>query len=158
MPYRWIVYLHVFSAFLFIGIHGVSMAVLYAVRADVDRKRVEALMRFSAWTVAPMYVSLAMVAGTGLWMGFEVTSWFSQSWYWAALSLLVVITALMWFVARPFGKRILAACQIRPSGVPRRSDEELAQILGSKRTHVITAIGVVGLSIILGLMIFRPNF
>lgn len=156
MPYKWIVYLHVFSAFVFIGIHGVSMAVLYAVRADVDRMRVEALMRFSAWTVAPMYVSLAMVAGTGLWMGFEVNSWFSQAWYWLALSLLVGITALMWFVARPYGKRILAACQIRPSGVPRRSDEELAQILGSKRTHVITAIGVVGFAVILGLMVFRP--
>lgn len=158
MPYKWIVYLHVLSAFLFIGIHGVSMAVLYAVRADVDRKRIEALMRFSAWTVAPMYVSLAMVAGTGLWMGFEVDGWFGQSWYWLALSLLIVITALMWFVARPFGKRILAACQIRPSGVPRRSDEELALILGSNRTHVITAIGVVGLTIILVLMIFKPNF
>ena len=157
MPYRWIVYLHVFSAFVFIGVHGVSMTVLYAVRSDADRRRVEALMRFSARTVAPMYVSLALVVGTGLWMGFESTGWFTQTWYWSALVLLVVITALMWFVARPFGEKILAACQIRPSGVPRRSDEELADILGSKRTHVITAIGVVGLAVILVLMIFKPG-
>jgi hypothetical protein len=157
VPYRLIVYLHVFSAFSFIAIHGVSMAVLYAVRNDVDRKRVAALMRFSAWSVAPMYVSLAMVVGTGLWMGFEVTGWFSKAWYWLALTLLIVITAFMWFVARPFGERILAACAIRPSGVPRRSDEELSQILRSRRTHVITAVGGIGLAVILFLMVFRPN-
>lgn len=157
MPYRWIVYLHVLSGFVFIGVHGVSMMVLYAVRRDIDRKRVESLLRFSAKTVVPMYISLLAVVGTGLWMGFVVTSWFSQAWYWTSVVILFVIIALMWVVARPFGKRILAACEIRPSGVPRRSDEELAEILGSQRTNVITAIGVIGFALILALMVIRPN-
>ncbi|HZD23014.1 MAG TPA: hypothetical protein VE569_06380, partial [Acidimicrobiia bacterium] len=94
----------------------------------------------------------------GLWMGFEARGWFLRIWYWLALAILAVITALMWLVARPFGKRILAACEIRPSGVPRRSDEELVQILRSQRTNAITAIGVVGLALILYLMVVRPGF
>ncbi|MFZ0626542.1 MAG: hypothetical protein WAN34_08600 [Acidimicrobiia bacterium] len=158
MFYNWLRYLHVASALAFIGIHGTSMVVLYVVRGETDRKRIEALMGFSAKTVLPMYISLAAVAGTGLWMGFEVTGWFSRAWYWVALGLLILITALMFLVARPFGERILAACGIRPSGVPRRSDEELRQILHSQRTNVITGIGIVGLGLILYLMLFKPSF
>ena len=89
-------------------------------------------------------------------MAFAVTAWFSQVWYWLSIGVLAAITALMWFVARPFGKRILAACEIRPSGVPRRSDEELAQILHSQRTNVITAMGVIALGLILYMMVFKP--
>ena len=134
------------------------MLVLYAVRRDSDRTRIEALMRFSARTVLPMYITLLTVIGTGLWMGFVVTGWFGQTWYWLSLILLGLITAVMWFVARPFGKRILAACEIRPSGVPRRSDEELAQILDSQRTNVITGLGVIAILLILYLMVFKPAF
>jgi hypothetical protein len=64
----------------------------------------------------------------------------------------------MWFVAKPFTKRVRAACEIRPSGVPRVSDQELSQILRSPRTHVIMAIGVGGLAAILYLMVFKPAF
>lgn len=140
------------------AIHGASMYVLYVVRNETDRKRIETLMGFSAKTVIPMYVTLLTVVGTGLWMAFVVTGWFGQVWYWLSLGLLALITALMWFVARPFGKRILAACEIRPTGVPRRSDEELGLILHSQRTNVITAMGIIGLGLILYLMVFKPAF
>lgn len=133
------------------------MVVLYAIRAERDRHRIAGLLDFSTRTVIPMYVSLAMVVGTGLWMGFEVAHYFSQRWYWWSLVLLVVTGLLMWFVAKPLTERIRAACDIRPSGVPRVSDEELGEILGSSRTHVVTAIGVIGLGLILYLMVFRPS-
>jgi hypothetical protein len=60
-------------------------------------------------------------------------------------------------VAKPYFARVKAACGVRPSGVPRVSDEELGEILTSARAHVITAIGVVGLLSILYLMIFKPG-
>jgi hypothetical protein len=156
--YNWLRYAHVASALAFVAIHGTSMVVLYVVRGETDRKRIEALMGFSAKTVVPMYISLLAIVGTGLWMGFEVTGWFSRAFYWLALGVLALLITLMWFVARPFGKRLLAACEIRPSGVPRRSDEELRQILRSQRTNVITAIGTIGLGFILYLMLFKPSF
>ena len=158
VPYAWIRYLHLASGLAFMAIHGASMVVLYVIRSETDRKRIEVLMGFSATTVAPMYVSLLMVIGTGLWMAFVVTGWFSQPWYWLSLGVLILLTSLMWFVARPFGKRLLAACEIRPSGLPRRSDEELSLILHSQRTNVITIMGVIGLGLILYLMVFKPAF
>lgn len=156
VPYRWIRFLHIASAIGFVGIHGASIVVLYAIRRERDRAQIESLLGFSARTVVAMYLSLAAVVGTGFWLGFELTFYFRQPWYWWSLVLLTLTSVLMWFVAKPFTKRVRAACEIRPSGVPRASDEELRQILRSSRTHVITAIGVVGLGAILYLMVFRP--
>jgi hypothetical protein len=46
---------------------------------------------------------------------------------------------------------------VRPSGVPRTSDEELTALLRSSTTWVITAIGTIGILVILYLMIFKPG-
>ncbi len=156
MPQQWILFLHIASAITFVTVHGVSTVVLYAIRKEDDRGQIESLFAFSARTVVPMYVSLAAVVGTGFWLAFEHTPHFSDGWFWWALALLALTSLLMWFVAKPFAKRLRAACGIRPSGVPRKSDEELSQLLRSPRTHVITAIGVAGLGAILYLMVFQP--
>ena len=158
MPYAWIRFLHIVSAIGFMAIHGASMVVLYAIRNESDRGRIESLLGFSAKTVVAMYLSLIAVVGTGFWLGFEVPGYFGQVWYWLALAVLAVTTVFMFFIARPFGKRILAACEMRPSGVPRISDKELHEILKSQKTNVITAIGVIGFGLILYLMVFRPAF
>lgn len=158
VPYPWIRFLHIFSAIGFVAIHGASIVVLYAIRKESDRSRVESLLGFSASTVVAMYASLVAVVATGLWMGFVVPGFFSLAWYWLSLGLFLLTIVFMLLVARPFGKRIRAACEIRPSGVPRISDEELGQILRSQKTNVITAIGVIGLGAILYLMVFKPGF
>jgi len=49
------------------------------------------------------------------------------------------------------------ACVVAVHGVPRVSDEELADVLRSSRAYVITAIGVIGMLAILYLMIFKPK-
>ena len=156
MPYRWIRFFHIASVIGFVGIHGASIVVLYAIRGERNRGRIESLLSFSAKTVVAMYWSLAEVVGTGFWLGFAVSAWLRQPWYWLALALLATTGVLMWFLAKPFTKRVRAACEIRPSGVPRVSDQELSQILRSPRTHVITAIGIGGLAAILYLMVFKP--
>jgi cation transport ATPase len=155
--HQWIHFLHIASALGFVGVHGASIVVLYAIRNESDRGRIENLLGFSAKTVVAMYLSLVLVVGTGFWAGFAEPEVFGQAWFWWSLVILALTTVLMWFVARPFGKRVLAACEIRPSGVPRVSDEELAQILRSQRTNLITLIGVGGLGAILYLMIFKPG-
>ena len=158
MPYAWIRFFHIVSAVGFIAIHGASMVVLYAIRRERERSRIESLLGFSAKTVVSMYLSLLAVVGTGFWLAFVVPGYFGQAWYWLALGLLIVTTGFMWMVARPFGKRIRAACELRPSGVPRISDEELDQILRSQKTNVITAVGVIAFGVILYLMVFQPAF
>lgn len=156
VPYPWIRFLHIAAAIGFVGIHGASIVVLYAIRSERDRNRIEGILDFSSGTATAMYVSLTAVVGTGLWLGYEVRGWFSQPWYWWSLALLVITSVLMFFIAKPFTKEVRAACEIRPSGVPRVSDDELVQTLHSSRTYLITVIGVVGLALILYLMVFKP--
>jgi hypothetical protein len=59
-------------------------------------------------------------------------------------------------IASPYFKQIAAACEVRPSGVPRKSDEELDALLHSSKGALVNVIGAVGLLSILYLMIFKP--
>jgi hypothetical protein len=77
-------------------------------------------------------------------------------WLWVSIGILVVTVALMTSVAAPYFKQITAACEVRPSGVPRKSDEELGALLHGSTTTLITAVGSIGLVAILYLMIFKP--
>ncbi len=154
--YRWLRYLHIVSVIGFAGIHGASMVVLYVIRGERDRRRILDLLAFSSKTVLPMYLSLAAIVVTGVLLTIEVAA-YRRLWIWLSIGLLVLTGVLMWSVAKPLGERVRAACELRPSGVPRVSDEELAQILRSPLTHLVTGIGVVGLAGILYLMVFRPG-
>lgn len=157
MPYVWIKFFHIAAGVAFVGVHGTSIAVFYAIRNEEDRVRIDSMLGFSAKTVTAMYVSLAAVIGTGFWLGAARTRLFQQAWYWWSLALLALVAVLMWFVAKPFGVQVRAATEFRPSGTPRVSDEELAEILRSGRPHLISAIGVIGLLALLYLMVLQPD-
>jgi hypothetical protein len=103
-----------------------------------------------------MYISIALIVVFGVWAGFEGER-FDEWWLWASVGILVVVIGLMTAVAKPYFRRVKEACQVRPSGVPRVSDQELGEILGGPTAHVITAIGTIGLLAILYLMVFKPG-
>jgi hypothetical protein len=156
MYLRWLLFLHITSVLALLGSHGTSMTVLYRIRAERDRKRILDLVTLSGETIVPMYVSLAAIVVTGVLLGLKLDA-FSTWWLWLAIVILVVIIGLMSAIARPYFARVKEACQVRPSGVPRVSDEELADILRSSTAHVLTAIGGIGLLAILYLMVFQPH-
>jgi hypothetical protein len=155
--YRWWVLLHILGVAGFLTAHGVSMYVLYQVRAvDLDRGRILGLLSFSGSTTVPMYVSLLALLAGGVLAGIS-GGWFSYWWIWLSILVLVLTTAAMYAMAKPYFERLKAACEVRPSGVPRVSDEELRQILQGPSTNLIAGIGGAGLLIILYLMIFKPG-
>jgi hypothetical protein len=59
-------------------------------------------------------------------------------------------------VGRPYYERVKEAVEVRPSGVPRRSDEELEEILSSPVALWNAVFGVGVLLAITWLMIFKP--
>lgn len=156
MLYNWLKFLHVLSALGLLGTHGVSMVVLYRIRAERDRAKIQELITLSGATILPMYISIGLIVVFGVWGGF-VGQRFDEWWIWAAIGLLIVTIAMMTAVAKPYFRRVKDACQVRPSGVPRVSDEELGEILGGASAHVITAIGSIGLIAIVYLMVFKPG-
>lgn len=156
MSFKLVLYLHILSVFAFLGAHGVSMVVMYRIRAERDRRKILDLVAFSGETTLPMYVSLGAIFLTGIIAGFKFKA-FGEWWVWLAIVLLLAISALMVIVAKPYFARVKLACEVRPSGVPRVSDEELGEILRAPTAHVIAAIGAGGLLLILYLMIFKPG-
>lgn len=156
MSFRWLLFLHIASVLALLGTHGTSITVLYRIRRERDRARILNLVTLSGETILPMYVSLAAIVVTGVLLGLKVHA-FALWWIWAAIAILVVVAALMGAIARPYFARVKEACQMRPSGVPRVSDEELLEILHASTAHVLSAIGGIGLLAILYLMIFQPH-
>jgi hypothetical protein len=157
MTYSWLKFFHVASVLVLLGTHGVSMTVLYAIRKERDRAKILAMIGVSGQSIVPMYISLAAVVVFGVWLWVKVYS-FGTTWLWLALVILVAMIGLMTVTAKPYFARVKEACQLRPSGVPRVSDEELGEVLNSSKAHLITAIGVIGTAAILYLMIFKPRF
>jgi hypothetical protein len=152
----WLLYGHIAGTFLLLGSHGVSMFVLYRIRRERDRQKILTLATLSGETIMPMYIALGLIVLTGILLGLKLQS-FSHWWIWTAIGILVLVSALMGAIARPFFQKVKAACEVRPSGVPRISDEELGEIVGASTAHVIAGVGGVGLLAILYLMVFQPG-
>jgi hypothetical protein len=156
MYFNWVLFAHIASAFLFLSMHGVSMVVLYRIRRERDREKILTLITVSGATTLPMYVSLGAIVITGTLAALKLES-FGHWWVWVAIAILVVTIGLMTAIAKPYFAKVKLACQVRPSGVPRTSDQELGEILGDPTAHVITAIGLIGVLGILYLMVFTPG-
>lgn len=156
MYFNWVLFAHIASVFVFLAAHGVSMVVMYRIRGERDRAKILTLITLSGATTLPMYVALGAIVISGVLAALKLES-FGHWWVWVAIAILVVTIGLMTAVAKPYFAKIKLACQVRPSGVPRTSDDELAEILGGATVHVITAIGAVGLLAILYLMVFTPG-
>jgi cytochrome bd-type quinol oxidase subunit 2 len=156
MSYTYWVLLHLLGVLGLLGTHGVSTFVMYRLRKVApDRDKITELIGFSASTVIPMYISLGVLLIGGVGAAIKV-HYLSQPWILISIGILVVILIGMYALARPYFRRMTAACGIRPSGVPRASDEELIELARSPRAHVISAIGGGGLLVIVFMMVTKP--
>jgi hypothetical protein len=154
MSLQWLLFLHILSVLALLATHGVSMTVLYAIRRERDRARIMSLVQLSGQSVIPMYVSILAIVIFGSLLAFKLHLW-GKTWIWLSIGVLIATIVLMGITARPYFAKVKEACQMRPSGVPRISDEELGDVLRSPRAHLISAIGVIGLVSILYMMVFQ---
>jgi uncharacterized membrane protein len=135
--------------------HGVSITAALRLRRERDRGRIGELLRFSGSSVLGMYVSLAWLIVFGVIAAVQGAYW-GERWLWASIVILLLVTGEMSAVARPYYARVKEAVELRPSGVPRRSDEELEAILRSRITLLNATLGFAALGVIAWLMIFKP--
>lgn len=155
MKYTWWVFIHHLGVAGFLLSHGTSTAMLFKLRGERDRRRIQDMIQFSGSTATSMYVSLGVILLGGIGAG-VVGGWFSFWWPWVAIGLLLVLVALMIALAKPYYRGISEAIALRSSGVPRKSDEELDALLRSPVTLVVVWTGIVGLAAIIWLMVFKP--
>ena len=162
-PYvRWIIFLHVLGAFMFVAGHGVSMFVVFQVRKERDRAKLLGLLDLSGWSIAMAGIGLLILLISGIVAGIVLNSW-GRTWIWVSLALFVVIGILMtplgsaylWKLRTALGQRPRSAKPTDPDPVPV-SDGELAAIQDSRRPELLLLIGAGGFAIILWLMMFKP--
>jgi amino acid transporter len=157
VPYNWWKFLHVVGVLGFVLFHGVSVVVAFRLRKERDRRRIEELLQFSGSSILGMYVSLGVLILFGVIAGFAL-DWWRFWWIWISLALLIVAIVEMGVVARPYYRQLKDATQLRPSGVPRKSDEELDEMLRSRGALFNAVFGIVALLIITWLMIWKPTW
>jgi Predicted integral membrane protein (DUF2269) len=153
--YPWWKFLHVAGVIAFVTFHGVSVMAALRVRKERDRGRIATMLQLSGSSVTGMYVSLGWLITFGVVAGIQGDSW-NDGWFWISIGLLVLVVGEMSAVARPYYQRVKEAVEVRPSGVPRRSDEELEEILRSPVAVWNAAFGAAVLLAITWLMIFKP--
>jgi hypothetical protein len=153
--YTWWKFLHVAGVIAFVMFHGASMMVAVRVRKERDRAKLAAILQLSGSSLMGMYVSLLWLTVFGVIAGIQ-GAWWNDGWFWISIILLVVAVGEMSAVARPYYERVKEAIEVRPSGVPRRSDEELDEILRSPVGLWNMAFGLAVLATIAWMMIFKP--
>jgi len=151
---RWWLLLHLLGVFGFLLAHGVSVNVAFRIRKERDRVKIKDLISLSGSSVRLMYVSLALLLAGAFAMTFQLHLW-GATWIRLSLALLIVTIIFMIGMASPYYKRVSEAVELRPSGVPRKSDEELEVILRSPVPMIVAGAGFFSLFAILYMMVFQ---
>jgi uncharacterized membrane protein len=147
---------HLAGVFGFLLAHGVSVNVAFRIRKERDRVKIKDLIALSGSSVRLMYISLGLLLLGAFAMTFQVHLW-GALWIRLSLGILIATVIFMIGMASPYYRRVSEAVELRPSGVPRKSDEELEAILKSPVPMIVAGVGFAALLVILYLMIFKPS-
>jgi hypothetical protein len=156
MAYQWWKFVHVLGVFAFLISHGVSIGVAMRLRRERDPVRVLTLVQLSGSSMWAFYVSLLLLVGAGAALGF-LGHWWSYIWIWTAIGVLVLTMGVMYAVASPYYRKIRVVAGAMTQGSQAVTDQQFAALLTSPTLFVVTAVGVVGLGLILWLMIMQPH-
>jgi hypothetical protein len=157
--YPWIVYLHLFAAFVYMLVHGVEAAVMWHFSREADPER--SLTFFNSLPrLTLLRVVFAWLVISGLVAGFMVP-WWRQGWMWTSLAILIVMGVLM----NRFGNAYFNQIARTAGGAIHEKNHETNAHTGLEAFHKarrswhppgVTVIGLVGLGLILWLMMFKP--
>jgi hypothetical protein len=153
--YQWWVFIHIVGVLGFLLAHGVSVAVLFALRRERDPDRIRALLALSGQSTTAFYWSFLVLLGGGL-AAATWGHWWSAAWPWIALGVLFGIMVLMYFLAKPFYERVRRLMAIQAGGGTAVGEAEIAAATSGPVPIVIAATGAAGLVFIVYLMVLKP--
>jgi hypothetical protein len=156
--YQWLVLLHLVGVFGFLLAHGVSVFVVFRIRAERDLAALRALLSLSMTAGSVTFISLLVLLAGGISAAF-VGGWWSRGWPWAALGVLVVVWGAMSAQAGNAMRwlRVAVGIQGPGKGVGQPGTaEEIAAAVARVRPAISAIIGFVGLAALLWLMVLKP--
>ena len=162
-PYLpWLKFAHILGAFLFVGGHGVSMAMAFRLRHEREAPRMLALLDLSAGAIGLATIGMLVLLVAGIVDG-VVGGYFGLLWIWAALVIFVGTGIAMTPMAsghfnairQALGQRTRQMKPGEPDPVALPIDQAIALAAGPRPMQV-AAIGGIALLVLLWLMTFKP--
>lgn len=155
--YLWFVVVHLVGLVVFSISHGGSAFMAFRVRGERDPVVVDALLKVGQLSVGPMYIGLLLLIVGGLGAAAAVNLW-GKPWVIASMVVFVVVLVVMWAVASPYYMGLRKTLEERgPDGRPTMEPAALATMLDTRRPEILTAVGTVGLVLLVWLMIIKPG-
>ncbi|MDP9224287.1 MAG: cupredoxin domain-containing protein [Actinomycetota bacterium] len=154
--YQWWVFVHLAGVFAFLVSHGASVIITFRLRQERDPHRVAALLQLSSSTISAFYASLVVLLVGGI-VAASLGNLWGYGWIWGAVVILLVVSLAMYFVARPYYRRVRFVTAAIVDGSEAVSPQQYDSILRSGRPLTIAGIGMAGLALILYLMLFKPT-
>lgn len=160
--YRWVVFVHILSAFAFFMAHGASAAMAFRLKRETSVERIKAILDLSNAALPVMYFALMFLLLAGIIAG-VMANWFTKGWIWTALGLMVVIWFGMQYYATRYYTPLRKAVglpyrdgkQEQPAGEPATQSEIMSAVQATNPILLSGfAFGLV--SVILWLMMFKP--
>jgi hypothetical protein len=156
-----LIFLHVAFVMLFVLVHGASAVIAFRLRSERDPARVAALLDASRLAVNSWVMIVGMLGFlvTGIWLGF-VGGYWGEAWLWTSIVVLAVVVIAM----TPMGAGRLRRARVaygletgRDKEPPPPADlAQAEQELRGWNPVPITAVGGIGLLLVLWLMIVKP--
>lgn len=159
-----LVLVHVVSAFAFALVHGPSVFALWSIRGERDPARLAALLDLSRRANGASWSTFMVLGLSGLALAFAEHTW-REPWVWGSAVVLVLLTLSMSFLgAQPFnhmrgalGLEWFTGKGVEPAtGVVDLAALEKAHAMVRVRGPWVTAVGLVGLALLVWLMVARP--
>jgi hypothetical protein len=158
--YNWFLFAHIASVAGFLLAHGTSAAMALRLRAEKTTDGIRSLTDLSKQTTNVMYGFILLILVSGLFLGFQ-GQWWGRGWIWTALVVLIVTIGAMSALGRRYSAvRAAVGLPVRAgrgktTSTPG-SPEEVRRVVDGTPAGIITAVGVVALALLLGLMILKP--
>lgn len=154
--YPWFVFAHLVGLVLFAVAHGASALMAFRLRGERDRAAVAALLRTGELSLGPMYIGLLLLAIGGLGAAAAADLW-SSTWIIASIVVFVFVLVVMWAVAAPYYQNLRKDLQtLGEDGRPTLDGDALAARLDTRRPEILTAVGGIGLLVLVWLMVIKP--
>jgi len=133
----------------------------FRLRSEKTTDGIRSLAELSKQTTGVMYVFIVLIVVSGVFLGFQ-GRWWGRAWIWTALAVLIVTIGVMSALGGRYnavrGAVGLPAWDRRgrtTTSAPG-SPEAIRQAVEATPTAFITAIGIIALALLLGLMILKP--
>jgi uncharacterized membrane protein len=157
--YNWLVFLHIFFAFLFMLVHGAHAAAMLKFRGEPDP---ELSLTFFSNVPDIKYVRYLTIAmGVFGFAAAFITPWWKQVWVWFSAVVFLIISFVMYkYGAGYYGMISNAARRLieaRKTNVNlSAAQKEFDDARNAPHAMIVSIVGIVGLAIILWLMRFKP--